>query len=133
MNADHMLAVRLVFGANVLVAGIVGAMTLFWPSAAKALVFGNTVDPSAALRIVGSFWLAIALLSAFGVFHPRPLLAVLVVQLLYKGLWLLVVALPAVVARDTSALPAGVAAFFLVWVSVLPFVIPWRLLLGQAQ
>jgi len=133
MSADDMLAVRLVFGANVLVAGIVGATTLFRPAVARALVFGNTVDPSAALRIVGSFWLAIALLSAIGVFHPRPMLAVLVVQLLYKGLWLAVVAMPALVAGDSRGLPSGVAVFFLVWVAVLPFVIPWRVLFGPAS
>jgi hypothetical protein len=51
---------------------------------------------------------------------------ILVLQLIYKGTWLLVVALPAI--KSQQAYPTGMAGFFLVWVLVLPLVIPWGII-----
>jgi hypothetical protein len=48
---------------------------------------------------------------------------ILLVQLIYKATWLLVVAIPAI--RNDQPYPIGMAIFFLTWVSVLPFIIPW--------
>jgi hypothetical protein len=45
------------------------------------------------------------------------------VQLIYKTTWLLIVALHAI--RNNKPYPTGMALFFLIWVLVLPFVIPW--------
>jgi hypothetical protein len=72
---------------------------------------------------VGSLWLSIAVLSTFGLFNPIPFSAVLLVQLIYKATWLAVVALPAII--NSQPYPKGMALFFLAWVVVLPFVIPW--------
>ena len=56
----------------------------------------------------------------------------LVAQLLYKAGWLMVVAAPAYLAGRGSEMPGGITAFFLAWVIVLPFVIPWGALLRGA-
>lgn len=128
MTDTQLLLVRLVFGANVLVAGAVGGLTLFTPATAARTVFSGTADPSAGLQVVGSFWLVIAALSAVGLAYPQPMLLVLLVQLGYKGLWLAAVAAPAVLAGRADTLPGGMAWFFAAWVAVLPFVIPWGVL-----
>ena len=44
-------------------------------------------------------------------------------KLIYKGSWLLVVAIPAL--KSNEQFPMGIAVFFLIWCLVLPFVIPW--------
>jgi hypothetical protein len=130
MTADlQPVLLRVVYAANVLVAGVVGGLALFAPAAATRTVFSGTAEPSAGLRVVGSFWLVIAALSAVGCVYPRAMVVVLVVQLGYKGLWLAAVAVPAVLDGRADTLPGGMAVFFAVWVAVLPFVIPWSDLL----
>ena len=125
---DH-LPLRLVYVANVVVAGQIGLSALFAPARAAATVFQGAVTPSEGLRVVGALWLAIAVLSAAGVLSPRPLSAVLLLQLVYKGSWLLVAGLPAL--RAGTAYPRGMFWFFAAWVAVLPWVIPWRYLAGR--
>lgn len=122
-----MNSLRLLYFANVLVAGWIGVSALFFPQQAARTVFQRVYPPSEALRLVGCLWLAIAGLSALGLGRPGPFAAVLVLQLVYKATWLLAVAVPAL--RAGRPFPAGMAVFFLVWVLVLPFVIPWRALL----
>ena len=126
------LAMRVVFAANVVVAGIVGALSLFLPNVAERTVFSGTATASVAMQVVGAFWLAIALLSVAGLFRPVIFAPVLLAQLLYKGSWLMVVAAPAYMAGRGNEMPGGITAFFLVWVLVLPFVIPWSALFKGA-
>jgi hypothetical protein len=51
-------------------------------------------------------------------------------ELIYRSLWLLVVALPGVGTRRTRSLPVGMADFFLAWVILPPFAIPYSHLFG---
>ena len=63
-------------------------------------------------------------------FFPKQMSVVFLLQLIYKGTWLLVVALPAVINHQPY--PKGMALFFVVWVVILPFVIPWGYLFGKS-
>lgn len=129
MNTLPLLA-RGVLAANVLVAGAVGVPSLLAPArAARTIWEGTTPANGAALRVVGAFWTAIALVSLFAVLRPATaerLAPVLLVQLLYKGAWLAAVAGPALARGDWTGVPRGIAAFFVAWVAVLPLAIPWR-------
>jgi hypothetical protein len=125
-------AIRLVFAANVLVAGAVGLASLFGGASTLRTVWQASLDPaSQPVRVVGAFWTAIAVLSVCGLLWPRPFAAVLLVQLVYKASWLAVIALPAILGSRTQQIPAGIATFFAAWVVVLPFVIPWRELFAR--
>jgi len=123
-----MLALQLVYAANVLVAGWIGLLSLLAPATAARTVFQGSYPPTDAIRLVGCLWLAIAVLSALGLVWPQPFAAVLVLQLVYKGTWLLAVAWPA--QRAGRSYPVGMAVFFVVWVVVLPLLIPWPALLA---
>ncbi len=118
-----MTVLQLVYVANILVAGSIGVHSLFFPESAAHTVFQGAYPASEVMRLVGCLWLAIAVLSGLGLWQPVPFAAVLVLQLIYKGSWLLVVALPAAAARQP--LPKGMTLFFIIWVLALPFVIPW--------
>jgi hypothetical protein len=118
-----MTAIKLVYIANIIVAGWIGITSLFFPKLSSATIFQNAYQPTEIIRLVGCLWLAIAILSILGLWRPLTFSPVLLLQLIYKGTWLLVVALPAI--KNNQAYPSGMAAFFLVWVLVLPFVIPW--------
>ncbi len=75
-------------------------------------------------HVVGCLWLGIAVLSALGLWQPLTFWPVLLIQLIYKGTWLLVVALPAI--RSGESYPSGMAGTFLLWVLALPFLISWE-------
>ncbi|MCG8322703.1 MAG: hypothetical protein MI921_24595 [Cytophagales bacterium] len=119
-----MVALKLTYAANLLVAGWIGIYSLFLPKTAIITVFSNAYEPTEVVRLVGCLWLAIALLSAFGLWKPMIFSPVLFIQLIYKGGWLLFVATPAIVKGESF--PRGMAVFFVIWVAVLPFVIPWK-------
>lgn len=118
-----MTALQLVYAANIIVAGYIGITSLFFPKLSAATIFQNAYPGTDIIRLVGCLWLAIAVLSLFGLWRPLVFSPVLLLQLIYKGSWLLVVAIPAI--KSNQSYPSGMAAFFLVWVMVLPFVIPW--------
>ncbi|MEM1027866.1 MAG: hypothetical protein AAGJ38_07260 [Planctomycetota bacterium] len=132
MTETHLIILRLVYAANVLVAGWVGLTSLLSPSNAMSVVFTGAVSGDGsvlAVRLVGCLWTAIAVMSAMGLVWPTGMAAVLLVQLIYKGLWLAVVAGPLVWRGETDRLPWGMTGFFAVWVVALPWIIPWRALL----
>lgn len=118
-----LIALKVVYLANILVAGWISITAIFFPERALVSIFEGTYEKSALVQLVGCLWLSIAILSVLGLWRPISFSPILLVQLIYKGTWLLVVALPAI--RQKEAYPSGMAVFFLVWVLVLPFVIPW--------
>jgi hypothetical protein len=118
-----MIALKIIYIANIIVAGWISITSIFSPKTAAVTVFQNAYQPTELIRLVGCLWLAIAVLSILGLWRPISFSPVLLVQLIYKGTWLLVVALPAI--RKAQHYPKGMAMFFLIWVLVLPFLIPW--------
>ena len=123
-----MSALKIMYFANVIVAGWISISSLFFPKIAQATIFTNDFEYSEAIRLVGALWGAIFLLSFIGLFLPMQMSLVLLFQLIYKSSWLLVAALPAMLSGESY--PKSMALFFLVWIVILPFVIPWRYLFG---
>lgn len=114
------------YAANILVAGWISITALFFPKTAQTTVFTNEFVYSEAFRLIGALWGSIFLLSIAGLFYPYRMSVVLLLQLVYKSAWLLFAALPALLRHEPF--PKSMAAFFLVWVLLLPFVIPWHFL-----
>lgn len=119
-----MIALKIVYIANIIVAGWISITSLFFPKTAQLTVFSNAFAYSEAIRLVGALWGAIFLLSVLGLFFPQKMQIVLVFQLIYKSSWLLFAALPALLLHQPF--PKGMALFFIVWVISLPFVIEWK-------
>ena len=119
-----MIALKIIYIANIIVAGWISISSLFYPKIAATTVFQNAYQPTEVIRLVGCLWLAIAVLSVLGLWKPISFSPILLVQLIYKGMWLLVVVLPAL--KNNQPFPTGMAVFFVVWVVVLPFIIPWN-------
>ncbi len=117
------MALKIIYIANIIVAGWISLTSIFNPKHSAVSVFQNAYQPTEVIRLVGCLWLAIAVLSVLGLWRPVSFSPILLVQLIYKGTWLLVVALPAI--KNNQPYPSGMAGFFLVWCLVLPFVIPW--------
>ncbi|MEM6721382.1 MAG: hypothetical protein AAF611_18790 [Bacteroidota bacterium] len=119
-----MIALKIVYILNILVAGPIAISALSNPQKSAVTTFGNAYQPTEVLRLVGCFWLAITVLSILGLWKPITFSSVLLLQCIYKGTWLVVVALPAF--KNNMPFPKTMAVFFIVWVAVLPFVIPWK-------
>ncbi|MDX2283953.1 MAG: hypothetical protein NW241_07305 [Bacteroidia bacterium] len=120
---------KLIYAANVIVAGWISITSLFFPRTAQATVFGGSVAYSEVIRLAGALWGAIFLLSVLGLIWPRQMSLVLLMQLIYKTAWLLAAALPALLRQEPY--PRAMALFFLAWVLVLPFAAPWRAWFGN--
>jgi hypothetical protein len=110
--------------ANILVAGWISITSLFFPRAAQQVIFEGSFAYSESIRLVGALWAAIFILSVAGMAFPEKMQLVLVFQLVYKSIWLLAVALPAMLYAKPY--PKAMALFFVVWVMALPFVIQWK-------
>lgn len=119
-----MTAIKIMYIANILVAGWISISSLFFPKVAQQTVFTNAFEYSEAIRLVGALWWAIFILSILGLFFPKQMSLVLLFQLIYKSSWLIFAALPAM--SKGLPYPKGMAIFFIIWVIILPFVIPWR-------
>ncbi len=60
-----------------------------------------------------------------GLFWPVSMSPLLLIQVLYKTLWLLVFVLPRLISGRMGEVPWGIALTFLVIVLGYPLVIPW--------
>ena len=121
--------VYLMYVGNLLVAGWISISSLFFPKTAQMTVFEGNFAYSESIRLVGALWGAIFVLSILGLFFPDKMRLVFLFQLIYKSSWLMVAALPAFL--QGKPFPRAMALFFVVWVIVLPFVIPWGELFGR--
>jgi hypothetical protein len=120
-----MVAFTIIYILNILVAGSIAISAIFTPQKAKTSVFQDAYPTSELIRLVGALWLGIAVISVLGLWKPIIFSPILLLQLIYKGTWLLVVALPAY--QQKKPFPKGMATFFIIWVVVLPFIIPWNI------
>ncbi len=119
---------KFIYVANIIVAGWISMTSLFFPRIAQTTIFTNDFAYSEAFRLVGALWGAIFILSILGLFFPEKMSLVLLFQLIYKSSWLLFAALPAI--WNQQPYPKAMALFFLLWVLILPFVIPWKYIFG---
>jgi hypothetical protein len=100
---------------------VTAAMLLTADGGLRSVFEGKQPDaPGFRLMILG-FWLAVLVGSLFGLAQPRTWAPLLVVQVIYKSVWLLAFALPAWRAGGASAVPMGIAASFLFIVCTYPF------------
>jgi hypothetical protein len=104
---------------------------LFGGEIGNRRVFQNKFTESEGTRtILGSLWMAILIGSCLGLFYPVQMSPTLILQVIYKSLWLLVFVLPRLLTGRGREVPWGVTMVFLVVVVSYPWVIPWVLLFG---
>lgn len=108
-------ALRLVYLLN-----FIGLGSMAWP---------YVLNPPAPMGLVEgaaySFWAAFALLTGLGLRYPLQMLPLLFIQLTYKIIWLLTVALPIWSAGHWDAQASGLLRAFTIPVVIDLIVIPW--------
>lgn len=89
-------------------------------------------EESAGWRMLaGSLWTAILVLSLLGLRWPLTFSPVLLLQLIYKSLWLAMYGWPLWRAGHVERIPPGMAWSFLGIVLLWPWLIPWRHLFSR--
>lgn len=119
---DIYLTLRLTYIANILVAGTIAVVSISSPKNAALYIFSSAIPAEESIRLVGCLWLGIALISGLGLWKPISFSPILLLQFIYKFAYLLSVVLPALLYGKPY--PKAMAIFFLVWVLVLPMVMP---------
>ncbi len=118
---------------NILVLIPIGLLTFFGGEQGGRIACQGKFPESAGFRtILGSLWTAILIGSVLGLFYPVTMTPLLVIQVIYKTLWLLVFVLPRLVGGRSSEVPWGISLTFLVIVASYPWVIPWQELFQHA-
>lgn len=97
-----------------------GLAAVIWP---EILNFAKT--PTHQRGVVISMLGALGLLSAFGLLHPLKMLPVLIVEITWKLIWLLRVALPASLAGTADAWITA-TIFDCLMAVILVIAVPWR-------
>lgn len=124
-----------VHGLNILWAGVPGLLILFFPDFARRQMLpymvGDVPQDPLTVRILGSIWLSVGLVSLYGLSNPLPVAGVFVVQILYKILWIGVAVLPALVRGETRALPLALG--FVVMIVAAALATPWGYFLRAEQ
>jgi hypothetical protein len=121
VSAVRMYALRLVYLLN-----FVGLGAMVWPAVL------TPAKPLGLLEGVAfSFWAAFSTLTGLGLRYPLQMLPLLLLQLLYKLVWLFAVALPLWSAGQWDARATGMTKNFVIPVVVDVLVIPWSYVLAH--
>jgi hypothetical protein len=115
---------RIAYAANLLILGPV-LISMFSDGGQQQIrAFQNKVENSDGLRIlVASLWSAIFILSIVGLFQPEALVPILVLQVIYKLIYLLVYVAPTARHRGLQSIPQGLSLCFLAIVIIWPILI----------
>ena len=100
-------------------------LSMFSDCGAKQIrAFQSQVENSEGLRLlVASLWSAIFLLSIAGLFQPKTFVPLLMLQVLYKLIYLVSYIVPTARARGLHSIPQGLSLSFLLIVIVWPILI----------
>jgi uncharacterized membrane protein (DUF485 family) len=107
---------RIAYGANVVILMPV-VWSMFFSGGTTGVFEGKVADSEGLRLLVGSLWLAILLASLAGLAAPTFFAPVLLVQIVYKSVWL---ATYVWAARDTPGIPWGVSTIFAAIVLTYP-------------
>ncbi len=134
LEKTRLTFLRIIYFSNILVAGTVAIMTLGFNSFATEHLFGDLATDSNSSYITGSFWTAITICSMLGLIFPYNFSPVLVIQIIYKSLYLFRKFLPDLISGNIGERNTiGMSIFFFIWIIILPIFVPWRYLFRKNE
>lgn len=120
-----MLALKAMYVAATVGAGLVGGLTVLAPAHAGKFIFGGDLVVDNYVRILGALWVSLGLVAILGLQRPEALIPLLLIQLIYKSVWLLVVAYPALWHGERSGGMIFLSTLFTIWVIALVTLVPF--------
>jgi hypothetical protein len=125
--AKGLSVLRIAYTINIMILLPVALLTTFSTSASSAVFENKFAVSEPFIRLVGSLWVAILVCSFIGLAYPREMIAILLLQIIYKALFIVVVLTPMLLQGGTAALPVGITVCFAAIVITWPLII-WRAL-----
>ncbi|MFN8554385.1 MAG: hypothetical protein U0103_23150 [Candidatus Obscuribacterales bacterium] len=115
---------RIAYTANLIILGPV-LVSMFSDGGNKQIrAFQNQVENSDGLRLlVASLWSSIFVLSIAGLFQPVTFVPILLLQVIYKLVYLLVYIVPTARQRGLKSIPQGLSLCFLAIVIIWPILV----------
>jgi len=117
---------KFMYAASVPIAGVPGIMQLVAP---EKMVSG-AYDP-VTMGIAGSATLAFGILAVLGFRSPMKFIPILMMQVIYKSIWLAVIGIPLMVKGALPPESIGMAAIFVLVIIGNLFAIPFRLIFSR--
>ena len=127
---DAVSGLRIMYGAAIVGAGVVGFITLVAPGLASRYVFAGGIHVDVYFKILGAVWMALGGVAILGVIYPQNFVPILMVQLVYKAVWLAVAAYPALIGGNRDDGLIFLTVLFTVWVIALLILVPFELALS---
>jgi hypothetical protein len=116
---------RIAYAANIAILVPVAAVTIFSRDASMTIFEEKFTDSTELRVLVGCLRAAILVCSIVGLAYPRAMIGILLLQVVYKGLFLALVLGPLMLRDGISAVPWGLTISFVGITLVWPFLI-WR-------
>ncbi|BDC34172.1 hypothetical protein Noda2021_01300 [Candidatus Dependentiae bacterium Noda2021] len=109
---------------NIIILVPVCYLMFFGNNRESIIVFQRMVKDSLPLRLlVGSMWFSILTCSFLGVMYPHKLVAILLMQWIYKALYILVYVIPNALNKGIKNTALGIAISFAAIVITWPYFI----------
>ena len=118
------LGLQILYVAAILGAGVVGLITVFAPRIAGENIFFGATEVGPFVQILGALWIALGAVAVVGLLEPQRVVAVPLIQLIYKTVWLAMVGYPALMAGDRSTGIKFFVGLFSVWVVAIILLMP---------
>ena len=126
-----MRTILLPYIANIIILVPVAMGTLF---NLLPIADGHFPESAGWRLLVGSLWTAILVGSVMGLFNPLVFSPLLLLQVIYKALWLGVYTLPRLIIGDPAReIHWVISIIFVLIVLLYPLVIPWNYLFQRAE
>ena len=103
---------------------VLGSAIFRWPEVIQQVIYQEK-DWERMEGVVASMLFAFSVLSILGLRYPLQMLPLLLWELVWKSIWLIVVALPLWSAGQMDE-STWATAYACLMVVIVPFVIPWR-------
>jgi hypothetical protein len=123
---------RIAYAANIAILVPVAAVTIVSRDASITIFEGKFTDSTELRVLVGCLWAAILACSIVGLAYPQAMIGILLLQVVYKGLFLALVLGPLMLCDGIGAVPWGLTISFVGITLVWPFLI-WHDQFGSNQ
>jgi len=122
-NSARIMLLLTAYIANILILLPVALGTTISSKWAELVVQSKLPVDSPFRILVGCFWTAILFCSAVGLFLPRQMVGILLLQIVYKSLFLGLVIFPLWRRRGRNAVPLGITVSFVLIVLIWPMIL----------
>ena len=128
-GANPMSLLQVAYVLDILVSLPVALTTLLGNERLAPVLFRESLPESDNFRIIlGSLWMAVLFTCVAGLLFPVAMSPVLILQIIYKALWLLLFAMPRWLSGRKKEVPKRIVVICILTLLAFPWVIPWEAL-----